>query len=117
MPSNHRFYSEWSPERFIHWAEKIGAETAKVIQMELASRQHPQQAYRACLGILGFARKYTSEKLESACRYALANEIHSYKAIKNIIVNQLNQPASTEDTPQPALLPPHSNIRGKDYYN
>jgi hypothetical protein len=50
MPSNHRFYSEWSPERFIHWAEKIGAETAKVIQMELASRQHPQQAYRACLG-------------------------------------------------------------------
>jgi hypothetical protein len=50
MPSDHRFYSEWSPERFIHWAEKIGAETAKVIQMELASRQHPQQAYRACLG-------------------------------------------------------------------
>jgi transposase len=117
MPSNHRFYSEWSPERFIHWAEKIGAETAKVIQMELASRQHPQQAYRACLGILGFARKYTSEKLESACRYALANEIHSYKGIKNILVNELNQQTSTENTPQPALLPPHSNIRGKDYYN
>jgi hypothetical protein len=46
-----------------------------------------------------------------------ANEIHSYKGIKNILVNQLNQPASTEDTPQPSLLPPHSNIRGKDYYN
>ena len=58
MPTDHRFYSEWSPERFVRWAEKIGPETAKVIQMELDSRQHPEQAYRTCLGILGFARKY-----------------------------------------------------------
>ncbi|MCJ7530813.1 MAG: hypothetical protein MUO64_07245 [Anaerolineales bacterium] len=56
-------------------------------------------------------------ELESACHYALANEIHSYKGIKNILVNQLNQPTRTEDTPQPSLLPSYSNIRGKDYNN
>jgi len=56
-------------------------------------------------------------ELESACHYALANEIHSYKGIKNILVNQLNQPARTEDMPQPSLLPSYSNIRGKDYNN
>lgn len=117
MPEDHRHYSEWSPERFIHWAGKIGPETVKVIQMELDSRQHPEQAYRACLGILGFARKYTSGRLESACRYAFANEIHSYRGIQNILVNQLDQLASSECAPQPSLLPTHNNIRGKEYYN
>ena len=117
MPADHRFYSEWSPERFVRWAEKIGPETVKVIQMELDSRHHPEQAYRACLGILGFARKYTNERLESACRYAFVNEIHSYRGIQNILVNQLDQLASNEDVPQPSLLPTHTNIRGKEYYN
>ena len=91
--------------------------TAKVIQMELAARQHPEQAYRACLGILGFARKYTPARLEAACFYACANEIHSYRGIKNILMNQLDQLASSEGALQPMLLPPHTNIRGKDYYN
>jgi transposase len=117
MPSDHRFYSEWSPERFIRWAEKIGPETAKVVQMELDSRQHPEQAFRACLGILGFARKYSVERLESACRYAVANEIHSYKGIKNILVNHLDQLNDSEEISQLSLMPPHTNVRGKDYYN
>jgi transposase len=117
MPSDHRFYSEWSPQRFLHWAEKIGPETAKIVQWEFDSKQHPEQAYRTCLGILGFAKKYTPARLESACRYALANEIHSYKGIKNILVNQIDQLPSPEGGSQPSLLPPHSNIRGKAYYN
>jgi transposase len=117
MPSDHRFYSEWSPERFIHWAEKIGPNTAKVVQMVFDSRLHPEQAYRACLGILSFARKYTPARLESACHYALANEINSYRGIKNILVNQIDQLNNLEDISQPALLSPHTNIRGKDYYN
>jgi transposase len=117
MPSDHRFYSEWSPERFIRWAEKIGPETTKIVQMELDSRQHPEQAYRACLGILGFARKYTPGRLESACHYAFANEIHSYRGIKNILVNQIDQLSNPEGMPQPSLLSLHTNLRGKDYYN
>jgi transposase len=117
MPADHQFYSEWSPERFIHWAEKIGPETAKIVQIELNSRQHPEQAYRACLGILGLAKKHTPGRLESACHYALANEIHSYRGIKNILVNQIDHLSSPEGASQPALLPTHPNIRGKEYYN
>ena len=117
MPSDHRFYSEWSPERFIRWAEKIGPETTKIVQKELDSRQHPEQAFRACLGILGFARKYSIGRLESACRYAFANEIHSYRGIKNILVNHLDQLNDSEDIAQISLMPLHTNVRGKDYYN
>ncbi len=117
MPADHRFYGEWSPDRFIRWAEKIGPETTRIVQMELKSRQHPEQAYRACLGILGFARKYTPGRLESACAYALVNEIHTYRGIKNILMNQLDQLPTLEGARQLSLLPPHPNIRGKDYYN
>jgi transposase len=117
MPPDHRFYSEWSPERFIHWAEQIGPQTAQIVQLELNSRQHPEQAYRACLGILGFAKKYTPARLEYACQYALANEIHSYRGIKNILINQIDQLYGMESLSQPSLLLTHSNIRGKDYYN
>lgn len=117
MPLDHRFYGEWSPERFIHWAEKIGSCTAQIVRLELDGRQHPEQAYRACMGILGFARKFTPGRLESACHYALANEIRSYRGIKNILTNHLDQIAAQEDVSQPSLLQPHANIRGKDYYN
>jgi len=117
MPSNHRFYGEWSPERFVRWAEKIGPETAQIVQIELKSRPHPEQAYRACLGILGFARKFTPGRLESACRYALANEIQSYRGIKNILLNHLDQETSPDNLAQLPLPLAHPNIRGKDYYN
>jgi len=32
-------------------------------------------------------------------------------------VNKFDQLVSHEDVPQPSLLSPHTNIRGKDYYN
>ncbi len=117
MPADHRFYGEWSPERFVRWAEKIGPETTKIVQLELKSRQHPEQAFRACMGILSFARKYTPGRLELACAYALANEISTYRGIKNILMNHLDQLPDPEGTPQHSLLPSHTNIRGKDYYN
>jgi transposase len=117
MPSDHQFYSEWSPQRFLHWAEKIGPETTQIVQLEFAARQHPEQAYRSCLGILGFAKKYTPARLEAACRYALAHEIHSYKGIHNILTNQIDQLPSPEGGSQPSGLPAHPNIRGKEYYH
>ncbi len=28
MPPEHQFYSQWSPERFLRWAQEIGEQTA-----------------------------------------------------------------------------------------
>jgi transposase len=117
MPPSHKHYHDWSPERFTRWAAKIGADTEKLIQIVLSSKKHPQQAYRSCLGILGFADKHGQDRLESACRYALAHDICSYRGIKNILVNKLDLSSSHEDAPQCSSLPPHNNIRGKPYYN
>ena len=78
MPANHRHYAEWSPERFLRWAEEIGLQTRALIETALRSRRHPQQAYRTCLGILGLAKRYTKERLEAASGRALASGIRSY---------------------------------------
>ena len=50
MPSAHRRYAEWTPDRFRRWAGKIGPNTEGLISAVLASRPHPEQGFRTCLG-------------------------------------------------------------------
>lgn len=115
MPPAHRKYSEWSPERFLRWAAKIGPNTTHLIEAVLAARRHPQQAYRSCLGILGLGKRYTEPRLEAACRRALAAGIRSYKGVRNILDAKLDQ--APPDEPPPAPLSTHANIRGEAYYH
>jgi len=115
MPPAHQKYSDWSPERFLRWAEEIGPHTRQLIAVVLETRRHPQQAYRSCLGILGLGKRYTNARLEAACRRALPARIRSYKGIRNILENKLDQ--LEVDQPPAAPLPAHANIRGETYYN
>lgn len=115
MSPAHRKYSEWSPDRFLRWAEKIGPHTAQLAEAVLASRRHPQQAYRSCLGILHLSKRYTDERLEAACRRAFPAGIRSYKGIKNILDTKLDQLQPEE--PITAALTTHANIRGQSYYS
>ncbi|GMR11141.1 MAG: hypothetical protein BMS9Abin28_1966 [Anaerolineae bacterium] len=81
-----RHCSEWPPERFLRWAEKIRSQTRARIEAVLTSRKHPKQAYRTCLGVLGLAKRYSQARLpalvraraEAACRRALLAGIRSY---------------------------------------
>jgi transposase len=52
MPSAHRLYAEWTPERFQRQARAIGPNTEALIISVLARRPHPEQGFRTCLGIL-----------------------------------------------------------------
>jgi transposase len=115
MPPAHQAVGDWSPERFQRWAEEIGPQTGQLIAAVLDGRQHPQQAYRSCLGILGLGKRYTPERLEAACRRARPAGIRTYKGIHNILKNKLDQ--LEQDQPPATPLPAHANIRGRSYYN
>jgi transposase len=115
MPPAHQKYSDWSPERFLRWAEEVGPHTTQLIAAVLDARRHPQQAYRSCLGILGLGKRYTNDRLEAACRRALPTGIRSYKGIRNILENKLDQ--LELEQPPAAPLPVHANVRGESYYN
>ena len=114
MPPAHQKYLEWSPERLTHWAQTIGPHAAQLVQVLLDSRQHPEQAYRSCLGLLRLGDRYGQERLEAACRRALPAGICSYKGVKNILDAKLDQVEPDESS---AVVPDtHENIRGQDYY-
>lgn len=115
MPLNHRKYLEWSPERFLRWAGKIGPETVKLASHILESRPYPPQAYRTLMGIMRLGKSYTEQRLEAACRRALHIGTTSYRSVESILKNGLDSkplPKKPEQTP-PVL---HHNIRGSHYY-
>jgi transposase len=117
MPPEHRFYAEWSPSRLIQWAGKTGAATAEVVERLLASRTYPEQAYRGCLGIMRLSRQYDPARVEAAARRALRFNTCSYRSMRSILASGLDSQAEPETGKQPVLLPPHDNIRGREFYN
>jgi transposase len=62
MPAAHRSHAEWTPSRLIAWAEKTGPDTGHVVAEILRSRPHPEQGYRACLGLMRLSRTHGDEQ-------------------------------------------------------
>jgi transposase len=115
MPKAHREFAAWTPQRMIAWAAENGPATARVVENILARKAYPEHGFRSCMGVISLARRYSKERLEAACGRALAIKGVTYKSIKSILENNLEQQA----LPRQMNLPPvaHENIRGTDYYN
>jgi transposase len=113
MPSSHRRYRDWTHERILREAAAIGADTAALVEVILRSRPHPEQGFRSCIGILGLAKRYDAERLDSACARALALGTRSYSSVATILKNR--QDAKPTEQEPPSLL--HENIRGPGYYH
>ena len=116
MPRSHQQYLDWTPQRFVRWAEQTGLATATVIDQILASRPFPQQGYNACYGVMRLGKSYGDDRLEAACARALALGTASYRSIESILKKGLDrrplpQPAPTKEPVQ------HENVRGADYYD
>ena len=116
MPPEHKSYAEWSPYRFIQWAGKIGAATSRLVEKILTTRPYPEQGYRACLGIINLGRDYEPARVEAAAERALQFNACSYRSMKAILVSGLDRQRNTGDHPTLRRLPPHQNIRGREYY-
>jgi len=116
MPTAHRSYADWSPERLIRWAAKTGTATAKLVGAILSSRIHPQQGFRSCLGIMRLGKHYGAERLEAACTRALLIGGLTYKSVKAILTHGLDQRPLPQAPIETQALH-HENIRGPHYYN
>ena len=85
LPKSYNDYREWNAEFFISKAMTVGPNTVDVIKTVLHSREQEVQTYRLCLGIIGFAKKYSREALEECCRQAVKAGKPNYTFIKNSI--------------------------------
>lgn len=115
MPRGHREYLEWAPSRILSWAGTMGEATQKLVETILQSREHPEQGYRSCLGILRLGKLYGRDRLEAACARALAIGASRYKSIRSILENGLDRGQALDS--QPAEVIHHPNIRGAGYYS
>jgi transposase len=114
MPPNHQFIAGWDTSRFLRWSQKIGETAYEFIQKLLDSKAHPEQAFKACMGVLRLEKKYGKEAFESVCKNAIEFNCISYRFIDNSLKNKTYLLSS--DKEESAELPEHENIRGKANY-
>jgi transposase len=115
MPASHRAHLEWTPAKLIDWGRRIGGSTTAVVTWQLEHRPHPEQGYRACLGLKRLAREYTPARLEAACARALAIRSPNLRSVTSILKRGLDRQQSL--LPAATALPEHENVRGPDYYH
>jgi len=115
MPSAHRRYAEWTPERFRRWAGKIGPNTEALVAAVLASRPHPEQGFRTCLGILRSYRGLDPARAEAVSSRAVELGILNCKGVAALLARKGGPAAAKAD--RPATLFDHANLRGPGYYH
>jgi transposase len=116
MPKAHQHHAQWTPERITSWAKKMGPATAQLIQAVMATRAHPQQGFRSCVGIMRLGKAYGNDRLEFACKRALHIGAYSYKSVESILKNKLDQHPLPATSQEEALSNTHEYIRGQNYF-
>jgi len=115
-PKSHQRHLQWTPSRLVEWGRTVGPLTAELLERILASKPHPEQGFRSCLGIIRLGDKYGKQRVEAVARRALAHCTYSYKSVESMLrrhLDSLPDPAAAE--PRPPL--DHPNIRGSEYFD
>lgn len=114
MPKSHQEQAKYSLSHIKNWAKKVGEQTSDFIDHMMASRAFPQQAYRACYGLLRLGSRYGEDRLEKACAKALLIRATRYQQVESILKNKLEEVPISQTVASP--LSAHDNIRGANYY-
>jgi transposase len=114
MPRAHRAHAEWTPSRLIAWAEQTGPATGRLAAGILERRPHPEQGYRACLGLMRLGREQGADRLEAACQRAERLRSYCFRTVEHILKHQQDRLPLDEPPARPALT--HENLRGATYY-
>lgn len=118
MPVKHQKHHAWTPGRLKQWAQDIGPNVLIWVRYRLDERDHPEQAYRLCLGLLNLSRQYPAQRLDTACRIANQHSMARLKQIQSILkANRDQLPDQLGSDAESALPQDHENIRGPHHYH
>lgn len=115
MPSAHRRYADWSPERFHRQARALGPCSEALIAAILANRPHPEQGFRSCLGVLRLFRGLEPDRAETLAAHALEIGALSARSIASILAHNLDRKPTLSAGDGSAIR--HPNIRGPRYFH
>ena len=89
--------------------------SGEVVTRILEQNKHPEHGYRACLGLLGLAKRYGNARLEAACERTLALGAFKYRHVRDMLLNNRDQlDLGGADTGWTS--PAHPNLRGPGHY-
>jgi len=114
MPAKHKFVDGWNSDRFLKQAVRTGKQVEEFIKALLENKPHPEQSFKACMGILRLCNKYDKKIMNTVCKKALDMNIISYRFIDNCLKNKTYN--MDDNSQQNMNLPLHKNIRGKNNY-
>jgi len=96
------------------FSTNIGSHCKEYIMVILDKKQHPEQSYKSCLGILHLAKKVGNERLNNACKRALGYQAYNYNMVNRILKKGWDK--LDENLEEQIEIPDHHNIRGGNYY-
>ena len=111
MPVKHEKHHKWTPQRLLRWGRSIGVDTEQWVHRQLYSKDHPEQAYKLCLGVLNLTHTYPADRLNKTCRIANKEDLNRLKQIKSILKSNRDQLPEQLDLVV-ELPQDHENIRG-----
>jgi transposase len=115
MPSHHRFYAEWTPERIRSWAASVGLNVKAIVGDIMAGAEHPEQGFKSSIGIIGLTKKYSADRVYMACRIARSDGASGYRGVKRVLETERDLVALASERLQ-VPLQFHENLRGQDDY-
>ena len=108
-------HADWTVERIRREATAIGPATAALCELILERRPHPEQGFRACLGIVRLVRPFGADRLEAAATRAIEIGTLTYGSVRSILDNKLDRQTAQPPANDVSIL--HPNIRGPRYYH
>jgi transposase len=115
LASQHKYLSEWNPQKFMEMAAAIDEVVANYISKILSREMYPEQSYKSCSGVLNLAKRVGKQRLINACKRADSYSVYNYGIIDQILRSKADYIAFEDDLSNPSM-PTHENIRGQDYY-
>ena len=116
MPSAHRRYAEWTPQRIMREAAKIGPATIALVETIMKAKPHPEQGFRSCLGIMRLVTTYGAARVEAASQRGNDIGATTYGSIASILKTGLDKAYANSKAPDGPPIR-HANIRGRGYYH
>lgn len=111
MPYKHHVQMKMTPGYIKTKAREIGVSALEWMSACMASKDHVEQSYRTAQGLFSLTKKYTAERIESACKHAHAQRLYQLKHIKSILTSNIDQLPDVGHV-QYVLPQHHDNIRG-----
>ena len=95
----------------------MGFKDRRVVKAILGGYKVEQQGYKACMGLLKLADKYTPDRLENACKRALNfTPRPSYKNIQAILSSGQDKQEEEPGNEMPNTDEQYGFTRGDSYY-